>query len=535
MPTPLDYASTPRTRAPPGPLLVKPPRRALRLALLTAATAAWLAARHHPWTRTASLVLTSPAWNVPSLRFTPDGNLLAYDRSAAHVRNPATGQLLRTFDVAGDPEGRVFPTPDGSAVLTRSRGVLTLHDARSGSAPLTVAMRATESVDFLAADNAGRRFITHRADHPATLDYFRTAAVTLWDLDAPRASPGELIPIATVPGWWAAISPDGRRVAISTHPSAGTPSTAVFDFASRVASFKAPAREVDHFSADSRRLTLREDSDGKGSRTARVVDALTGRELTTPIPIHASRWSTASDDSRSASLDVFFQSFGPSRPLRVRPLVAPGPPDPPAETTALVTTTPGRGQLLFFPDDRRLFAPGPDPYSMAIYDTPSLRALAVFRDYPHRIIRAAAAPGSKHLAIADFEGTTTVYQPTGPDCPESPIGALAFPHLWLLALLTTALALTHRRDARRAAHHLPPTTAMLSLALLFLALPRTRHCLIGLCIGERILTPAPILLLASIALATGHNLHRLATLILLAATLPLELYCLHRLRQLGLD
>src|SRR5207249_4318189 len=73
-----------------------------------------------------------------------------------------------------------------------------------------------------------------------------------------------------------------------------------------------------------------------------------------------------------------------------------------------------------------------------------------------------------------------------------------------------------------------------ALVLFLIALPRTLHVLAATCIGERFFTPAPLILFASMGLATGGRFWRLVTLTILAAAFPLDLYCLYLVKHAGL-
>jgi hypothetical protein len=188
---------------------------------------------------------------------------------------------------------------------------------------------------------------------------------------------------------------------------------------------------------------------------------------------------------------------------------------------------------VFFPNGS-LLAAGPEPHTLAIYANPSLRPLALLGERVRDFVQLAVSPDGSHIAVRQL-GSILFYRETGPDCPESPLGALGFPHLWLFIALATAAAFSLRYDALRSSSNPTVRIARIALILFLIALPRTLHFLAASCIGENLLTPAPILLLAAIGLATGVRFWRLATLITLAIALPVELYSLHLLHNAGLS
>jgi hypothetical protein len=110
------------------------------------------------------------------------------------------------------------------------------------------------------------------------------------------------------------------------------------------------------------------------------------------------------------------------------------------------------------------------------------------------------------------------------------------PHVWLLGALLAALALSLRSDARRApsAATLTPAAATVAVVMLVVALPRTFHALLAGLTGEIVLTPAPLLLVAAIGLATGSRFWRLASVVVLAGVASVWIYSLIALHRMGL-
>jgi hypothetical protein len=128
-----------------------------------------------------------------------------------------------------------------------------------------------------------------------------------------------------------------------------------------------------------------------------------------------------------------------------------------------------------------------------------------------------------------------VFRPAGCDCPESRFGALVFPHTWLTAALLAAVTFSLLGDARRArtaaARRVSP---WLIAGLVSVALPLTAHALVVACLGRAVRTPAPLLLITAIGLATHARAWRVTALLLLCALLPLLAYEAHHLRTLSL-
>src|SRR5262245_57954682 len=94
----LEYAS-PRTRQPWRPILFRLSRRTIVMMLLTAAAIGWLALRHDPGRKVATIPVDykdDPSDSqVLNATFTPEGHVLLFDTKLGVNRyDPATGKLI---------------------------------------------------------------------------------------------------------------------------------------------------------------------------------------------------------------------------------------------------------------------------------------------------------------------------------------------------------------------------------------------------------------------------------------------------------
>ena len=119
---------------------------------------------------------------------------------------------------------------------------------------------------------------------------------------------------------------------------------------------------------------------------------------------------------------------------------------------------------IFFPGTRKYLTDsfGPGTSEIPLYDLHHTQPLALLDVAPGPRFSDAGiviAPDGRSILIRQRYGNSDVYhlhQPTGPDCPESTLGLLAFPHVWLLIALLTAATLSLLRDARRSNPLAPP-------------------------------------------------------------------------------
>lgn len=192
------------------------------------------------------------------------------------------------------------------------------------------------------------------------------------------------------------------------------------------------------------------------------------------------------------------------------------------------------GPAAAFPDGRRVLAGHGAPATAAIFDADSAQPLARLTEQTAGMTAAQISPDGRRAAILRYDGIH-IFRKVGLECRESHFGVVGMPHVWLLGGLMVALALSFRADARRAPStaFLSPSVATVALMLLVLALPRTFHAVLAAVSGEWLMTPAPLLLLCAFGLATGARFWRMVTVVVLAAVLPLDAYCIFDLHRAG--
>jgi hypothetical protein len=154
-----------------------------------------------------------------------------------------------------------------------------------------------------------------------------------------------------------------------------------------------------------------------------------------------------------------------------------------------------------------------------------------------RTILTRTNPGPAALPVAT--SVLTVYRPAGWDCPESRWGALAFPHIWLTLTLFSLLALSLTTDARRVRRRRHAArrdvSGWLVAGLLAVTVPLTIHALLAALLGRWVRTPAPLLLLLTILLATHARAWRAIAIVALCALIPLLAWHGNTLRGVGLS
>lgn len=186
-----------------------------------------------------------------------------------------------------------------------------------------------------------------------------------------------------------------------------------------------------------------------------------------------------------------------------------------------------------FPDGRRMLVAGGYGAGACVIDD-GQQPLA--RLTTHGVADNALVSTEGNRVALRTGGLVQLFRRAGFECRESHLGVLGMPHVWLLAGLLVALALSLRADARRApsAATLTPAAATVAIGMLIVALPRTFHALLAGLTGEVLLTPAPILLFAAIGLATGSRFWRLASVVVLAGVASVWVYCMVAFHQMGL-
>jgi hypothetical protein len=197
--------------------------------------------------------------------------------------------------------------------------------------------------------------------------------------------------------------------------------------------------------------------------------------------------------------------------------------------------------IKFFPHSDRLLVATLKGADLAVIDVHHAQPLAILRGQARGMFAPdprISSDGQTMLTPADPNGERiTVDRQTGWDCPLSPLGALAFWSTWLTTGAFVALVAFLWRDARRGRREQGRFLAhgVISVGLTVVGAVLTLHLLLTACMGGWIWTPAPLLLVCGLGLATRSRFWRLSTLVLLASLVPLEAYLGHRLQQRGLD
>jgi hypothetical protein len=530
-PTLLEYASLAATRQPWGPWFFRPSRRSLILMLLIGVAVTWLAARHDPW----RLVATIPANYYLTPLFTPDNEILAFHTQlGVHLYDPASGQLLRTvLPSINTGDYRYFVLKNGEQILALpwTDRVALLYDVSSGRLIDKLPNPDGLGSQLVRIAPDAPRIVTLRSGLPKYSGATSSgdaggARLLLWDLAAkPPSTQPILLPRH---GSGTTFSPDGRRILQSIDAQLGfilldahANLVGWMDYPQPRGIIAARFVTANHF------WVSRPDPTGKvdlleirSSETGELIREVTGL----PSGICASALSALSDD---AALIVTLNSnipgtLGGAGKLEIRQTA----------TGRVVVTTSCRCICppVFFPQSHRLVAIDGDTPRLAVIDPAHSQPIALL-------------PGEYHsppLAVISPDGQTIVAatgQRDGLDCPESYLGALAFPQTWLTCAFFIALNFSLLHDARRVrpASVVRPPSRLVSLLLIAITLPLTIHALLAACLGRLTLTPAPLLLLAAIGLATHSRAWRLITLLLLAINLPLCLYVLRRIHQTGLS
>jgi WD40 repeat protein len=538
MPVPaLDYATPRHDRPHWGPILFLPSGRTLLLTLLTAATALWLARRHEPWRHVVIPVNAEFARIV----FTPSGKLLVLDHHTARVFDPETGRFFHALGerLPGTAAHRpdILSTRAGREVVKVHGDHIVLYDTDTGA---TLGTYERPKIDgarprvWFASAPTGRKLVleAERVSEPDDPESLKSVRFYTWDLDAPRAAPLPAHPFPGSPGTqttWdatalAVLNPSDRR-------TPRDPAVRLFDAATGnpipLDPLPPAAGTFDAFSADPNWMVLTD----LATLNFWIYSVRTGKRLSviskpakvaTHTPVEPSPEGRYIAHGRhpwawtDPSLDLYDPS-APAAPIASRTILG----------SNLVRPR-------FSPDGTRLFARADGNGQSALYDLPRLRTVARLPG-PLGLYDATFSPDGLHLASRGTDGHLHVYNKVGLECRESPLGLLGMPHAWLLLVLLPLTAFSLQSDARRrGAADSPTVLTTIATVLLLAALPRTAQATLSACMGHLLLTPAPILLLSAIGLATHSRFWRVATLVALAITAAVELHCLLHLHRTGL-
>jgi hypothetical protein len=518
VPPTLPYATADRARPSWRPILIKPSHRSLLLFTLALAAFLWLTARHAPWTPTAHV------WINGHTAFAGKHHFITVNQEAVQLWNAHTGEHVRTIaQNRSGPPGVEYIFADETHLLVAYNQQQIFQISRSDQPQIRALPNPLQSQERVlnAAPSAGR-FMTFKEEQ-------RADTLGLYDINN-----------QSKPGWFGAplrrtssdivLSPDGRHILL---PSNGPTFVSHFDFDNpqRGKLLDLPqSHGLAQIIARHPKFLITRKFPGipPGLELRGYDDFRPRHSITLDAPARAVTEAQLAPDARTLAA-----RYSPSPGiLRTRFYDAP--------TNRLLATHDRNWTYInFFPDSQRFVCYDREYHKPAIFRIGAKQPIAVIDNTHDWSAGPIINADGSLLALVDYSaGEATIYRPTGPDCPESPLGALAFPHTWLLILLTSALALSLQSDARKqslTSSTFHPLSSILVFSLLLLALPRTLHLLLTAATQQKLLlTPGPLLLLAAIGLATNSRFWRFATLTLLALQLPLNLYCLRLLHKSGL-
>jgi hypothetical protein len=409
--------------------------------------------------------------------------------------DPAAQNPVRTFDLPPNTAGRI--SPDGASVLfwspvkpeppkdltpteqvnwqvamesgRWSTQLARLYDANTGDLLVELPFRDPRGTPTFSAD--GRVLVSlFEPDYQSA--YATLAAGTAW----------------------------GRSLTPTPPPASASPSAA-------------PA--IERHDARTGRLLSSAPTPAGVVNVIPFADALTGvMEVATPTRgVFFTRKAYVADLLRPGA--------APTGPGGMIPVVPVATPQAPMVTAA-------------FPDGRRMLIAGGLGARGSVFDADARQPLARLNVPGASVGQAMVSTDGNRLALRSG-GFVHLFRRAGFDCRESHLGVLGMPHVWLLGGLLTALAFSLRADGRRArsAGTLTPLASTVALAMLVCALPRTFHALLAALTGDPVLTPAPLLLVAAIGLATGSRFWRVGAIAVLAGVASVSFYCLRWARGPG--
>jgi len=177
--------------------------------------------------------------------------------------------------------------------------------------------------------------------------------------------------------------------------------------------------------------------------------------------------------------------------------------------------------ILFLGKSRRWVGTEIETGSLAIMEPGYSHPMAVLtrNSSLYRVQTAESADG-QYLAVTGSAGgarTAQVFKRTGWECRESSLGILGMPHVWLLMLLTCAASRFWWNDGRRRTGEANQRDRWCSGILMTGAVVASLHWFLSTAVGRGYWTPAPILFLSGLGMASGARGWRVMGMVILCA------------------
>lgn len=526
------------------------------LLFLIAPTIVWLGRRHVPW-RADAFVASELDTRRPSptydshLWFLPNNELLAFSQATGVSRvNLATGKIVKTICPCDRGTGYLELDHGLMAVVPPHSPTFEIHDVQTGIKVRELPNPVGANYSFVAMSGDGSRMVTGAfqrrilgsSTQPSTVAQSTPKRMARPAPTGPATRP--VRPPRTLPVRM--IAPRSERNLmvwnLTEHPSMEslTPDETL------------PAYNAVPF-ADKQGLLVIQNSSGQT-----VVDLSTMRQvLKFANPMYGTPHQFGTDrvivtsvagtamtthlyDAKNNEIDRFvgttpFGYWSPDLSLRVARTGANR--SAVVSRTDLVDRLTGRvirsmsnrmSPPRFFSDSKKFVVTGQigSRFQTGIYDLRHVQPLAILDDEPAARYMPDAldvAPGDntilKRVRTPSLDGYLLFHR-AGWDCPESALGMLAFPHVWLLAVLILLASISLMNDARAAAPLESPRLPGLIMAGFWLASAvLTINFALEACRGNWLRSPALLLLLLTIGLAGRSKFWRVAGLIILSAAI----------------
>lgn len=536
--------------------IFRPSFRSLVLLLLIAPTIVWVGRRHVPW-RADAFVPSELDGRRPSptydshVWFLPNNELLAFSQATGVSRvDLATGKIVKTISSCERGTGYLELDHGLMAVVPSHSATLEIHDVQSGSKVRELPNPLGANYSFVAMSGDGSRMVTgafqrrilRSSTQPGTVAQSSPQRTTRPPRTALSARPiprPRTLPVRV-------IAPRTERNIVvwnlTEHPSMESIKPHETLSAYNVVSF-----------ADKQGLLVIENSSGQA-----VVDLSTMRQVLklanpmtgTPHQFGTDRvivntvagvaTTTHLYDATGKEIDRFVGTapFGYwSRDLSLRVERTGANRSAVVSRTDLVDRRTGRvvrsmsdrmSPPRFFSDSKKFVVTTQigSRFQTGIYDLRHVQPLAVLDDEPAAgfmpdVIDVAPDDNTilKRLRLPTRNGYLLFHR-TGWDCPESALGMLAFPHVWLLAVLIMLASVSLMNDARASAAlesaHLP---GLIMAGLWLASAVLTIDFVLEACRGNWLRSPAPLLLVLTIGLAGRSRFWRVAGFIILSAAI----------------